>query len=199
MREWRRPFLAPDDDAVAWVRAAAKRVIATHAKDADVLAERLKVTVAESDDAAEAVSARIEHRIEEMRDAAPAVVCRIVLTAAGNLWAEHLTDEDLLRQEVSLAGIGGRDPLVVYKSESTRLEKLMYADIDEVIVQLVATVTIVRGDEARATGARNERARSRVAAAGLAHELAPMAAGAEDAYMNRAQRRAAKKRAGKRG
>lgn len=194
MRDWRRPLLNEDEDSLKMVRELAEKALDAHASDMEAVAEACRVTLADNQDARTAIENRIENRIEACRDAAASVMSQITLYVADRAWADHLTDEDLLRNNISLMGLAGRDPLVEYKSESAHLEELMMADIAERTLKRICTADIRRATERRVQGGREEATRRRIAESGLVNAMAPMATtGASTVPQNRAQRRAAAK------
>ena len=163
--------------------------------DAGTLAERC------DGKSADEVMAGIRAKLERAGEAADGIACALVLHVADRAWARHLTDEEALKRSCGLAGVAGRDPLVEYKRESSRLEEEMRAEITLESVVYAHRSRVVSAAERRAEEAGRSRAdatRRRLANAGLASALAPMASTGEQPAANRAQRRAAKKRKSKR-
>jgi preprotein translocase subunit SecA len=86
--------------------------------------------------------------VEMMRNIERAIYLRTI----DNLWVEHLTTMDELREGIGLRGYGQRDPLVEYKSESYRLFESLIAMIESTVsrtifkveVQVQPTAPIVR-------------------------------------------------------
>lgn len=193
MRTWREPLLAEDDGALERVRELVKTALDAE-RDSKALADTCKVTVADGQDDRAAIKNRVERRIEECGNSAASVMAQLTLYVADQSWAAHLTDEDLLRDNIGLMGIAGRDPLVEYKSESAVLEQRMMADIAARTLQRICTSVVRRATERRAVSGREEATRRRIAESGLVNAMAPMATtGASTVPQNRAQRRAAAK------
>lgn len=195
IRTWRKQFLNPTEEQVEWAR---KLVHDTVAKldDPKAWAESHKVVVAPDQNPVDAIMARFESRVSELGESAPGVIAAWALICADKMWAEHLTDEDLLRNGVGLRGVAGRDPLVEYKAESARLMTEMMDALAADLTGKLVTLEIRRANE-RPQGGRAEAMRHQVARDGIASQLAPMAGTGKAPQPNRAQRRAAAKQAKK--
>lgn len=59
------------------------------------------------------------------------------LSAIDNLWVEHLTALDDLREGVGLRGYGQKDPLVEFKNEAFELFEKLMADIDATLTRQI--------------------------------------------------------------
>ncbi|HXG36229.1 MAG TPA: preprotein translocase subunit SecA, partial [Dehalococcoidia bacterium] len=68
----------------------------------------------------------------------------LMLSAMDRLWVYHLTELDEMRQSAGLHGYGGRDPLVVYKSEAHDMWQQLLAHIRQNVVRSIYYVTITQ-------------------------------------------------------
>lgn len=66
------------------------------------------------------------------------------LRVIDNLWQEHLTNMEHMRDSVNLRAFGGRDPLIEYKNEGKRLFSQMLSQIDHEISQNILTAHITQ-------------------------------------------------------
>ena len=77
------------------------------------------------------------------------VVKVICLSAIDNLWTEHLTAIEDLREGINLRGFGQMDPLIEYKNEAFRLFEGLMHSVDLEIVKGIMYVEIKNGEEAK--------------------------------------------------
>ena len=75
------------------------------------------------------------------------VVRYIGLSAVDNLWTEHLTAIEDLREGINLRGFGQMDPLIEYKNEAFKLFENLMHNIDMEMVRGIMHVEM-RTDEA---------------------------------------------------
>jgi preprotein translocase subunit SecA len=68
----------------------------------------------------------------------------IMLRTIDNLWKEHLTAMDHLRQQAGLQAMRQIDPLVVYKKEGHALFDSLLANIQHDLVHLIFRASIVK-------------------------------------------------------
>ncbi|MFA7244018.1 MAG: preprotein translocase subunit SecA [Patescibacteria group bacterium] len=66
----------------------------------------------------------------------------IYLRTIDNLWVEHLTTMDELREGIGLRGYGQRDPLVEYKAEAYRLFEGLIAAIESSVARVIYKVEV---------------------------------------------------------
>jgi preprotein translocase subunit SecA len=67
-----------------------------------------------------------------------------MLKTIDDLWKEHLTMMDHLRQSVSLQAVRQLDPLVVYKKEGHALFESLLANIQHDLVHTIYKITVTR-------------------------------------------------------
>jgi preprotein translocase subunit SecA len=67
-----------------------------------------------------------------------------MLRALDNLWMEHLTMMDHMRQGIGLQAVGQGDPLVAYKREGHALFQSLLANIQHDVVHTIYHVDIVK-------------------------------------------------------
>lgn len=90
-----------------------------------------------------AIYSKVQSKILTKKDSAGSelwnhIVKVICLSAIDNLWTEHLTAIDDLREGINLRGFGQMDPLVEYKNEAFRLfEGLMHSVNTEIVKGLI--------------------------------------------------------------
>jgi preprotein translocase subunit SecA len=103
--------------------------------------------------AEEELTARIDRRADERIAAKVAqwgpdviryVEKSILLQTLDNLWREHLTMLDHLRQVIGLRGYGQRDPLNEYKAEAFNLFEAMTAHLREAVTAQLMRVEILQ-------------------------------------------------------
>jgi preprotein translocase subunit SecA len=103
--------------------------------------------------AEEELTARIDRRADEHMAAKVAqwgpdviryVEKSILLQTLDNLWREHLTMLDHLRQVIGLRGYGQRDPLNEYKAEAFNLFEAMTAHLREAVTAQLMRVEILQ-------------------------------------------------------
>jgi preprotein translocase subunit SecA len=68
----------------------------------------------------------------------------IMLRTIDNLWIEHLTAIDYIRQGIGLHAVAQRDPLVAYKRESHRMFQDLTAAIQHDVVHTIYHASITR-------------------------------------------------------
>ncbi len=105
----------------------------------------------------DAVSAVLKKKRDSAGDTTWGEVVRFIgLSAIDNLWTEHLTAIEDLREGINLRGFGQMDPLIEYKNEAFKLfENLMHA-IDLEIVRGIMYVE-VKPQEDTAVSSRRSR------------------------------------------
>ena len=64
----------------------------------------------------------------------------LILRSIDNLWIEHLTSIEELRQGIGLRGYGQRDPLTEYKREAYNMFERLIATIYEEVIHLILKV-----------------------------------------------------------
>ncbi len=86
-----------------------------------------------------------EQREEELGPDDMRVLERLImLRTMDNLWIEHLTMMDYIRQGIGLQAMAQRDPLVAYKRESHRMFQDLMAAIQHDVVHTIYRVGITR-------------------------------------------------------
>ncbi|MBM4444536.1 MAG: preprotein translocase subunit SecA [Chloroflexi bacterium] len=78
----------------------------------------------------------------------------VMLRVLDNLWTEHLTMMEHMRQGIGLQAVGHSDPLVAYKKEGHALFQSLLANIQHDLVHTIYHVDIVKKDAARAEAER---------------------------------------------
>jgi preprotein translocase subunit SecA len=68
----------------------------------------------------------------------------VMLRVIDNLWVEHLTSMEYIRQGVGLQAVAQRDPLAVYKTEGHALFESLMASIRHDVVHTIFHVNIQR-------------------------------------------------------
>jgi preprotein translocase subunit SecA len=68
----------------------------------------------------------------------------VMLRAIDNLWVEHLTVVDQMRQGIGLQAVGQRDPLVAYKREGHTLFQSLMANIQHDVAHTIYRVGIAK-------------------------------------------------------
>jgi len=103
----------------------------------------------------EQAEAMYEEREKELGSDNMRVLERLVmLRTIDNLWIEHLTAMENMRQDVGLYAMGRqRDPLVIYKSEGYKQFESLLSTIQHDVVHTIYHVSIVK-QEAPAAGAQ---------------------------------------------
>jgi preprotein translocase subunit SecA len=74
----------------------------------------------------------------------------VMLRVMDNLWTEHLTMMDHMRQGIGLQAVGHSDPLVAYKKEGHALFQSLLANIQHDLVNTIYRVDIVKKETAKA-------------------------------------------------
>ena len=75
----------------------------------------------------------------------------VMLRVIDNLWVEHLTVMENMRQGIGLMAIGQRDPLVAYKRQGHILFQNLLSAIQHDVVHTIYHVGIVKKEAARET------------------------------------------------
>ena len=68
----------------------------------------------------------------------------IMLRTIDNLWVEHLTEMEHMRQGIGLQAVGQRDPLVAYKREGHNMFQNLLTNIQYDVAHTIYHVNIVR-------------------------------------------------------
>jgi preprotein translocase subunit SecA len=68
----------------------------------------------------------------------------VMLRALDNLWMEHLTEMERMRQGIGLQAVGHTDPLVAYKREGHALFQSLLSNIQHDVVHVIYHVDIVK-------------------------------------------------------
>jgi preprotein translocase subunit SecA len=74
----------------------------------------------------------------------------VMLRVLDNLWTEHLTMMEHMRQGIGLQAVGHSDPLVAYKKEGHALFQSLLANIQHDLVHTIYHVDIVKKETAKA-------------------------------------------------
>jgi preprotein translocase subunit SecA len=77
----------------------------------------------------------------------------VMLRVLDNLWTEHLTMMDHMRQGIGLQAVGHSDPLVAYKKEGHALFQSLMANIRHDLVHLIYNANIVKKEPSQQTAA----------------------------------------------
>jgi len=113
---------------------------------------------------------------------------QLTLQVFDQLWIEHISTMDELRQGIGLRGYGGRDPLVEYKKEARELFDRLINEMWATVADRFEKVEIKRKDEVPAPGRRRVALHHPTANAG--EEIDRSAVGGEEP-MKRAEKPAA--------
>lgn len=83
----------------------------------------------------------------------------LTLSVIDNLWKEHLRDMDDLRQQVQMATVEQKDPLVVYKFEAFKMFKSLLGEINTSVSSFLSksTIEVQSKEEMEAQQAEMER------------------------------------------
>jgi preprotein translocase subunit SecA len=82
----------------------------------------------------------------------------VMLRVLDNLWTEHLTMMDHMRQGIGLQSVGQLDPLVAYKKEGHALFQSLTANIRHDLVHLIYNANIVKREPSQQTAASKRHA-----------------------------------------
>jgi len=82
----------------------------------------------------------------------------VMLRVLDNLWTEHLTMMDHMRQGIGLQAVGQRDPLVAYKKEGHALFQSLMANIRHDLVHVIYNANIVKREPSQQTAASKRHA-----------------------------------------
>ncbi len=82
----------------------------------------------------------------------------VMLRVLDNLWTEHLTMMDHMRQGIGLQAVGQRDPLVAYKKEGHALFQSLMANIRHDLVRVIYNANIVKREPSQQTAASKRHA-----------------------------------------
>ncbi len=89
---------------------------------------------------------QIEKKKEELGADTFINVARFVsLRVLDNLWQEHLSNMEYLRDSVKLRAYGGKDPLIEYKNEGRRLFEGLLAEMDNAIAHNIMGAQVNSG------------------------------------------------------
>jgi preprotein translocase subunit SecA len=89
-----------------------------------------------------------EQREQEFGDGQMRLIERLVmLSTIDNLWKEHLTAMDHLRERAGLQAVRQINPLVVYKKEGHVLFESLLANIQYDVVHSIYKASIIRREE----------------------------------------------------
>jgi preprotein translocase subunit SecA len=72
----------------------------------------------------------------------------VMLRALDNLWVEHLTMMEQMRQGIGLQAVGHSDPLVAYKKEGHALFQSLLANVQHDVVHHIYHVSLVKKEAA---------------------------------------------------
>jgi len=72
----------------------------------------------------------------------------VMLRTLDNLWMEHLTLMEHMRQGIGLQAVGQRDPLVAYKREGHAMFQSLLANVQHDLVHTIYHMNIVKKDAA---------------------------------------------------
>ncbi len=104
---------------------------------------------------AENARSMYEKKEEAVGDSNMRILERLVmLRVLDNLWTEHLTMMEHMRQGIGLQAVGHSDPLVAYKKEGHALFQSLLANIQHDLVHTIYHVDIVKKDAAKAEADR---------------------------------------------
>lgn len=100
------------------------------------------LTEISADDLHEQIIAELEiaykKREEEMGSEMMRLLERLLLLdRIDSHWKDHLYNIDFIEQEIRLAGYGGKDPIVVFKSEALGIFESMYQTIEREVSEFV--------------------------------------------------------------
>ncbi len=82
----------------------------------------------------------------------------VMLRVLDNLWTEHLTMMDHMRQGIGLQAVGHRDPLVAYKKEGHALFQSLTSNIRHDLVRVIYNANIVKREPSQQTAASKRHA-----------------------------------------
>ncbi len=82
----------------------------------------------------------------------------VMLRVLDNLWTEHLTMMDHMRQGIGLQSVGQRDPLVAYKKEGHALFQSLTSNIRHDVVRVIYNASIVKREPSQQTAASKRHA-----------------------------------------
>jgi preprotein translocase subunit SecA len=71
----------------------------------------------------------------------------VMLRTIDNLWVEHLTNMEDMRQGIGLHAVAQRDPLVAYKREGHEMFQNLLASIRHDVARMIYHVNVVRREE----------------------------------------------------
>ncbi len=95
----------------------------------------------------------VEEHYQQKEEELGSEICReiersVLIYTLDNLWVDHLTALESLKQGVRLRGYGQRDPLVEYRTESFAMFKQLLAQIDYHVVRRLFRVEVVKTPQA---------------------------------------------------
>jgi preprotein translocase subunit SecA len=82
----------------------------------------------------------------------------VMLRVLDNLWTEHLTMMDHMRQGIGLQAVGQSDPLVAYKKEGHALFQSLMANIRHDLVHLIYNANIIKKEPSQQAAASKRHA-----------------------------------------
>ncbi len=82
----------------------------------------------------------------------------VMLRVLDNLWTEHLTMMDHMRQGIGLQAVGHSDPLVAYKKEGHALFQSLTANIRHDLARVIYNANIVKREPSQQTAASKRHA-----------------------------------------
>ncbi len=82
----------------------------------------------------------------------------VMLRVLDNLWTEHLTMMDHMRQGIGLQAVGHSDPLVAYKKEGHALFQSLTSNIRHDVVRVIYNANIVKREPSQQTAASKRHA-----------------------------------------
>ncbi|MDM7999947.1 MAG: preprotein translocase subunit SecA [Dehalococcoidia bacterium] len=82
----------------------------------------------------------------------------VMLRVLDNLWTEHLTMMEHMRQGIGLQAVGHADPLVAYKKEGHALFQSLTANIRHDVVRVIYNANIVKREPSQQTAASKRHA-----------------------------------------
>ena len=107
----------------------------------------------------EYAKSRYESKEQEVGEQNMRILERLVmLRVLDNLWTEHLTMMDHMRQGIGLQAVGQSDPLVAYKKEGHALFQSLLANVQHDIVHTFYHVDIVKKESAQQAAASKRNA-----------------------------------------
>ncbi|MBU2592348.1 preprotein translocase subunit SecA [Patescibacteria group bacterium] len=137
--------MAPDADKV--VIAFAEVIPIEETEEREIIKNQIKGLSREV--VIEKINRMVEEHYQQKEEELGSEICReiersVLLYTLDNLWVDHLTALESLKQGVRLRGYGQRDPLVEYRTESFAMFKQLLARIDYHVVRRLFRVEVVK-------------------------------------------------------